>query len=171
MAIFPGQTGQCATVMVFMVPPGEVFENHPENVPPGGREGSARLEDRGLLEEAPDPGAESGGPPRKYYRLSVLGREVLEAESARLSALVAHARRFDLLPAPDSAAGASCEARPASLPRGSAAAPDGVSWPGGRRVVPRVVADVLRQGAGLAASLTPSLRAARVDPMSTLRGD
>jgi DNA-binding PadR family transcriptional regulator len=49
----------------------------------------SRLSDHGLIEEAPasEVPADTGGR-RKTYRLSELGRAVLEAETARLAALV-----------------------------------------------------------------------------------
>jgi DNA-binding PadR family transcriptional regulator len=40
-----------------------------------------------------------GDPRRKYYRLTVLGRSVLEAETSRLDALVRAARRKGVKPA------------------------------------------------------------------------
>jgi DNA-binding PadR family transcriptional regulator len=47
----------------------------------------SRLEERGLIEEAPDAaGGEDGR--RKVYRLTELGRAVLEAETVRLASLV-----------------------------------------------------------------------------------
>lgn len=46
-----------------------------------------RLEDRGLIEEAPAPDVEVDER-RRYYRLTPLGKGVLEAEVSRLSELV-----------------------------------------------------------------------------------
>ena len=57
----------------------------------------ARMRDQGLVQEAePPPDGESGGPPRRYYRVTSLGRRVARAESARLARLldVARARRL-----------------------------------------------------------------------------
>ncbi len=50
-----------------------------------------RLEERGLIEDAPAPEGETD-PRRRYYRLTRLGSEVLEAEVGRLSGLVNVAR-------------------------------------------------------------------------------
>ena len=55
----------------------------------------ARMATIGLVEEVDPPSAEpSGGPPRRYYRMTALGRAVARAESARQARLleVAHAR-------------------------------------------------------------------------------
>ena len=46
-----------------------------------------RLEERGLLDEVAPP-SDDVDARRKYYRLTGLGRRVLEAESRRLAALV-----------------------------------------------------------------------------------
>ena len=53
-----------------------------------------RLLDRALIERVPDQAGEEAHPglPRKAYVLSELGRRVLEAETARMQALVAAAR-------------------------------------------------------------------------------
>ena len=59
----------------------------------------SRLLEQGWIERAPDDDADgngaSGGPgrPRKAYRLTDLGRRVLAAETERLQALAALARR------------------------------------------------------------------------------
>lgn len=50
-----------------------------------------RLEERGLIEEAAAPQDEVDDR-RRYYRLTALGREVLESEVGRLSELVQVAR-------------------------------------------------------------------------------
>lgn len=50
-----------------------------------------RLEEKGLIEEAPRP-RDGGDPRRRYYRLTELGRRVLDAEVARLATLVDRAR-------------------------------------------------------------------------------
>ena len=50
-----------------------------------------RLDERGLLQEAPKPSSEDDAR-RRYYRLTPLGRRVLEAESQRLAGLVELAR-------------------------------------------------------------------------------
>jgi DNA-binding PadR family transcriptional regulator len=51
----------------------------------------------GLVEraQAPEPGAD---PRRKYYRITKAGRELLAAESRRLSRLVREARARNVLP-------------------------------------------------------------------------
>lgn len=58
-----------------------------------------RLEDSGLIEEAPAPRDETDER-RRYYRLTPLGREVARAEARRLSRLVRRARAVDLLQEP-----------------------------------------------------------------------
>jgi DNA-binding PadR family transcriptional regulator len=58
-----------------------------------------RMENEGLIEESlrrPSPGDDAR---RRYYRLTRRGREAARAESTRLAALVAAARRKNLLPA------------------------------------------------------------------------
>ncbi|MCI0434287.1 MAG: PadR family transcriptional regulator, partial [Gemmatimonadetes bacterium] len=55
-----------------------------------------RLEERGLLEEAPAPRDETDAR-RRYYRLTTFGRRVLEQESARLAGLVQEAARQGVL--------------------------------------------------------------------------
>jgi DNA-binding PadR family transcriptional regulator len=55
-----------------------------------------RLEERGLLEEAPAPRGETDAR-RRYYRLTTFGRRVLEQESARLAGLVQEAARQGVL--------------------------------------------------------------------------
>lgn len=58
-----------------------------------------RLVDVGLLEEADPPAdAVSGGPRRRYYRVTALGTAVARAESARMARLLAVARQRDLAP-------------------------------------------------------------------------
>jgi DNA-binding PadR family transcriptional regulator len=53
-----------------------------------------RLLDQRLIEECDDrPGPDEDDERRRYYRLTALGRDVLEAESVRLQAVVAAARR------------------------------------------------------------------------------
>jgi DNA-binding PadR family transcriptional regulator len=64
-----------------------------------------RLLRRGLI-AAPRPPratAEAGEERRRYYALTPLGRRVLEAEAARLAALVALAGARGVLPAPRTA--------------------------------------------------------------------
>jgi len=56
-----------------------------------------RMESDGLIREAPEAGAASADRRRRYYEITVRGREVAEAESRRLVALVAAAREKDLL--------------------------------------------------------------------------
>ena len=51
-----------------------------------------RLEERRLLQEVPRPSGEKDAR-RRYYRLTPLGRRVLEAESQRLAGLIDLARR------------------------------------------------------------------------------
>jgi DNA-binding PadR family transcriptional regulator len=53
-----------------------------------------RLLDRALIERVPDDAGEEAHPglPRKVYALSELGRRVLEAEAARMQALVVAAQ-------------------------------------------------------------------------------
>lgn len=59
----------------------------------------ARMKDRGLVEDAEaPPGETSGGPRRRYYRVTDLGRRVARAESARLQRLLELARNRDLAP-------------------------------------------------------------------------
>jgi DNA-binding PadR family transcriptional regulator len=55
----------------------------------------ARLADLGLVEEAGKPDAR-----RRVYRLTRLGRAVLHAETARLEALVQHARTSGIRTSP-----------------------------------------------------------------------
>jgi DNA-binding PadR family transcriptional regulator len=54
-----------------------------------------RLEDAGLIEGAAAPAGEDAR--RRYYRLTRQGRAVARAEAERLSRLVRHARKLDLL--------------------------------------------------------------------------
>jgi DNA-binding PadR family transcriptional regulator len=49
-----------------------------------------KLMDRGLVDEAPRPAADDD-PRRRYYRLTKLGRRVLEADIARLKRVVREA--------------------------------------------------------------------------------
>jgi DNA-binding PadR family transcriptional regulator len=59
----------------------------------------ARLESSNLVaESARRPAADRDDARRKYYRLTPLGRAVLEAETARLDALVRQARRKGVQP-------------------------------------------------------------------------
>jgi DNA-binding PadR family transcriptional regulator len=61
----------------------------------------AGMSDDGLVEDAPAPLAvrgAAGDPRRKYYRITPLGRRVVEAETARLEALVRDARRKGIRP-------------------------------------------------------------------------
>jgi DNA-binding PadR family transcriptional regulator len=47
-----------------------------------------RMVEEGLLEEAPEPARESsGGPRRRYYRITDFGRRVARAEGLRISRL------------------------------------------------------------------------------------
>jgi len=58
----------------------------------------ARMEERGLLEDAPPPPEGGVDARRRYYRLTALGRDVARAESARLRRLLAVAEREHLVP-------------------------------------------------------------------------
>ena len=59
----------------------------------------ARLEQLGLVAESPTrPRPARDDERRRYYRLTRLGRVVLEAETARLDVLVRHARRHGIRP-------------------------------------------------------------------------
>lgn len=59
-----------------------------------------RLVEHGHIEEVQAPPDEpaSGGPPRRYYALTALGREALGEELRRMDAVVRYARGQDLLP-------------------------------------------------------------------------
>ena len=54
-----------------------------------------RLLEESMIEEATAPAGEDER--RKYYRLTVLGRDVLAAEARRLESLISEARRKQLL--------------------------------------------------------------------------
>jgi DNA-binding PadR family transcriptional regulator len=59
----------------------------------------ARMVETGLLEEAKPPrGEESGGPPRRHYRLTPRGRNLALAETERMRQLIAVAKRRDWQP-------------------------------------------------------------------------
>lgn len=45
------------------------------------------MEQAGLIAAAEGPDEESGGPPRRYYRLTAHGRSVGNAEAARMAAI------------------------------------------------------------------------------------
>ncbi len=61
----------------------------------------ARMVDEGLVEEhEPPDGDYSGGPKRRYYKRTELGREVASAESERLRVLLSIAAEQDILPEP-----------------------------------------------------------------------
>lgn len=47
-----------------------------------------RLERDGLIERSSRRAPAEGGPPRSYYRITPLGREVTSAEAARMKSLV-----------------------------------------------------------------------------------
>ena len=54
----------------------------------------ARMVESGLIEEARPPrGEESGGPPRRHYRVTPRGKLVAQQETERMRRLVAVARR------------------------------------------------------------------------------
>jgi DNA-binding PadR family transcriptional regulator len=58
----------------------------------------ARLEALALIDEsARRPPAHDDDQRRKYYQMTALGRAVLQAETARLDALVRHARRKGII--------------------------------------------------------------------------
>jgi len=57
------------------------------------------LEDDLIVESGRRPAAAEDDARRRYYRLTPLGRAVLEAEAARLEALVQQARRKGIQPA------------------------------------------------------------------------
>jgi DNA-binding PadR family transcriptional regulator len=61
-----------------------------------------RLEKQGLIEDADAP-ADSTDTRRRYYRITGLGRRVLELELQRLAALVSRGRRAGLRGAPSKA--------------------------------------------------------------------
>jgi DNA-binding PadR family transcriptional regulator len=57
-----------------------------------------RLEESGLIQETHDrPESHTDDSRRRYYRLTDLGRQVLEAETARLARLVGLAREWSVL--------------------------------------------------------------------------
>ena len=56
-------------------------------------EALARLLEQGLIERAEDGGTPGPGKPRKLYRLTGLGRRVMQAEAERLAMLAFAARR------------------------------------------------------------------------------
>jgi DNA-binding PadR family transcriptional regulator len=53
-----------------------------------------RLEDAGLVEDVGSPGADSGGPARRYYRLTRMGARVARLEAERLQKVARTARRW-----------------------------------------------------------------------------
>ena len=60
---------------------------------------SGLVDDGLIVESSRRPAAAADNHRRKYYRLTALGRKVLEAETARLEALVREARRKGIRPA------------------------------------------------------------------------
>ena len=59
----------------------------------------ARMVDEGLVEERDQPeGDASGGPQRRYYRRTAVGRAATQAESERLRVLLEIAVAQDILP-------------------------------------------------------------------------
>jgi DNA-binding PadR family transcriptional regulator len=52
-----------------------------------------RMLDAGLIEDLESPGGDDDDPRRRYYRITGLGRRVLEFETERLSALLGTAQR------------------------------------------------------------------------------
>lgn len=71
-----------------------------ETLLPGSLYGTlGRMVNAGLIEEVdPSPAQTSGGPPRRYYRATVYGKEVARAESERMERLLAVARARKLAP-------------------------------------------------------------------------
>ncbi len=60
-----------------------------------------RMVDEGMVEEQDPPEDDySGGPKRRYYKRTDLGREVASAESERLQVLLSMAAEQDILPEP-----------------------------------------------------------------------
>ena len=57
----------------------------------------ARLEERQLVTDAPTRPHDSEDSRRRYYTLTPLGRRVLEAETARLSGLMRHAKTLGIV--------------------------------------------------------------------------
>ena len=61
----------------------------------------ARMVEEGMVEETEPPAEDgSGGPRRRYYRRTALGREVARAESERLRGLLSLAAEQDILSEP-----------------------------------------------------------------------
>lgn len=61
----------------------------------------ARMVDEGMVEEIEPPADDqSGGPRRRYYRRTALGREVARAESLRLRGLLGLAAEQNMLSEP-----------------------------------------------------------------------
>ena len=60
---------------------------------------SGLVDDGLIVESSRRPAAAADDHRRKYYRLTALGRKVLEAETTRLEALVREARRNGIRPA------------------------------------------------------------------------
>ena len=58
-----------------------------------------RLVSSGLITEVQAPRGEKDDPRRRYYRITLAGRETLRAEAARLERLTTMARKKKLLPA------------------------------------------------------------------------
>ncbi|CAN5834389.1 helix-turn-helix transcriptional regulator [soil metagenome] len=52
-----------------------------------------RLLDGGLIVDLPSPGGDADDPRRRYYRITLLGRRVLELETEGLTSVLATARR------------------------------------------------------------------------------
>jgi DNA-binding PadR family transcriptional regulator len=59
-----------------------------------------RLMADGLVERAPEAETESPDPRRRYFRLTALGRKVVELEMSRLEELMSVARAKRLFPRP-----------------------------------------------------------------------
>lgn len=78
----------------------EAMTDGEETLLPGSLYGTlSRMAEAGMLEEAPAPPDEkSGGPRRRYYRVTAYGEAVALAETRRLDRLLSVARNQDWVP-------------------------------------------------------------------------
>lgn len=78
----------------------ETMTDGRETLLPGSLYGTlGRMLESGMLEEADaPPGETSGGPKRRYYRVTEYGRAVARAESLRLERLLSVARAREWVP-------------------------------------------------------------------------
>jgi DNA-binding PadR family transcriptional regulator len=53
------------------------------------------MQQQGLITSADGPDEESGGPPRRYYRLTALGRKTGSAEAARMASVAERWRSLE----------------------------------------------------------------------------